>query len=253
MDILLLAPDGLALAPSLASSPACSRQGLGGGRMLEDTQRQCRQEFVRALRSYEWCQCWLLPPWRQQSAFVLCVSTAQLMGAVSRQRPGLLRYVPEFYVTCCLDMVGGQAGLGAVGWGGLAAGCGMCQCILPALLCFALLAPSAASTACRRQRSTVSVLAASCLRRRHCCQVHAIHRSEPAVLDHKSMLGLGLRAIVAFVVTHLEDEQASCGRLAAAMYAASCPLIGAVPPHHGGPAPMPCVFFLSYSLIRCPV
>jgi hypothetical protein len=100
--------------------------------MLEDTQRQCRQEFVRALRSYEWCQCWLLPPWRQQSAFVLCVSTAQLMGAVSRQRPGLLRYVPEFYVTSCLDTVGGwvngQSSWGAVGLGGLAASCWICHC-----------------------------------------------------------------------------------------------------------------------------
>ena len=89
--------------------------------MLDETRRQCRQEFVRALRSYEWCQCWLLPPWRQQGAFVLCVSTAQLMSEVSGQRPGLLRYVPELYVTSCLDMVGGWTRTEAVlGWGGVA-------------------------------------------------------------------------------------------------------------------------------------
>lgn len=50
-------------------------------------------------------QCWLLSPWRQQGAFVLAVSTAQLVAAVSAQRHNLLRYVPELYCTTVLDMV----------------------------------------------------------------------------------------------------------------------------------------------------
>ncbi|KAL4425495.1 hypothetical protein ABPG75_009511 [Micractinium tetrahymenae] len=113
----------------------------GGGRMMEETRRQCQQEFVRSLRSHEWAQCWLLSPWRQQAAFVLAVGTAQLLEAVSEQRQGLLRYVPELYVSTCLDMV------------------------------------------------------------------HAVHRCEPAVLNHAAMLGLGLRHIIKFVVFHLEDER----------------------------------------------
>ena len=71
-------------------------------------------------------QCWLLSPWRQQGAFVLSVSTAQLVAAVSERRGGLLRYVPELYCTTVLDMVrlngvwiGNLAGLLA-----RAAGCG---------------------------------------------------------------------------------------------------------------------------------
>jgi hypothetical protein len=50
-------------------------------------------------------QCWLLSSWRQQAAFVLCVSTAQLLKAVSARPGPLLRYVPEFYVSAMLDMV----------------------------------------------------------------------------------------------------------------------------------------------------
>ncbi len=38
-------------------------------------------------------------------------------------------------------------------------------------------------------------------------QVHAVHRFEPAVLDHAAMLGLGLRHVIKFVVCHLEDER----------------------------------------------
>lgn len=84
-----------------------------GGQMLAETRRQCREQFARSLRAHEWTQCWLLSPWRQQAAFVLAVSTAQLVEAVSRQRSGgqLLRYVPELYVGAMLDMV-----RRAVGW-----------------------------------------------------------------------------------------------------------------------------------------
>lgn len=49
-------------------------------------------------------QCWLLSPWRQQAAFVLAVDTARLLQRVSEHSQGLLRYVPELYVSACLDM-----------------------------------------------------------------------------------------------------------------------------------------------------
>ena len=78
----------------------------GGSRMLDQTRRECQQEFSRGLRSHEWAQCWLLSPWRQQAAFVLSVATAQLVEAVAEQRDGLLRYVPELYISSLLDMVG---------------------------------------------------------------------------------------------------------------------------------------------------
>lgn len=89
--------------------------------MLAETRRQCQEQFARSLRAHEWAQCWLLSPWRQQAAFVLAVSTAQLVDAVARQRPGgqLLRYVPELYIGAMLDMVrrmgGGQGEGGRAG------------------------------------------------------------------------------------------------------------------------------------------
>ncbi len=50
---------------------------------------------------------------------MLSVDTAQLLQAVSEQRRGLLRYVPELYVSATLDMVSltladstGRAGTG---------------------------------------------------------------------------------------------------------------------------------------------
>ncbi|KAL4860036.1 E3 ubiquitin-protein ligase RNF123 [Chlorella vulgaris] len=120
---------------------AASQAATGTSRMLNQTRRDCRQEFVRSLRHHEWAQCWLLAPWRQQTAFVLSVAAAQLVAAVAARPGALLRYVPEFYISSLLDMV------------------------------------------------------------------HAVHRCEPSVLDHQAMLGLGLRHIVEFVVSHLEDER----------------------------------------------
>ncbi len=34
--------------------PPCSAEG--GGRMMEETRRQCQQEFVRSRRAHEWAQ-----------------------------------------------------------------------------------------------------------------------------------------------------------------------------------------------------
>ena len=51
-------------------------------------------------------QCWLLSSWHQQAAFVLAVNTSTQLQGLSEQRPNLLRYVPEFYLTSILDMVG---------------------------------------------------------------------------------------------------------------------------------------------------
>jgi hypothetical protein len=75
--------------------------------MLNQTRRDCRHEFVRSLRHHEWAQCWLLAPWRQQTAFVLSVAAAQLVAAVAARPGALLRYVPEFYISSLLDMVRG--------------------------------------------------------------------------------------------------------------------------------------------------
>ncbi|KAI7841821.1 hypothetical protein COHA_004350 [Chlorella ohadii] len=90
---------------ALAGLRAIGREAEERGGMLADTRRQCQSEFTRSLRNHEWAQCWLLSPWRQQGAFVLAVSTAQLVAAVSAQRHNLLRYVPELYCTTVLDMV----------------------------------------------------------------------------------------------------------------------------------------------------
>jgi hypothetical protein len=46
--------------------------------------------------------------------------------------------------------------------------------------------------------------------------VHAIHRCEPAVLDHSVMLELGLGHVLELVVGHLQDERVSrppCARV----------------------------------------
>ena len=51
-------------------------------------------------------QCWLLSSWHQQAAFVLAVNTASFFLQMSERRPNLVRYVPEFYLTSILDMVG---------------------------------------------------------------------------------------------------------------------------------------------------
>lgn len=79
----------------------------GGGAVLAQTRRQCREEFTRSLRAHEWVQCWLLPAWRQQAAFVLSVASTQLVAAVSARRGELLRYVPELFCSAMLDMVSG--------------------------------------------------------------------------------------------------------------------------------------------------
>lgn len=100
-----------ALLPVHPSSRSPSEATGSARSVLEETRRQCQEEFVQALRALEWAQCWLLSPWRQQAAFVLSVATCQLVAAVSQQRGHLLSFVPEFYVTAPLDMVRAWASL----------------------------------------------------------------------------------------------------------------------------------------------
>lgn len=143
---------------------------------------------------------------------MLAVSTAQLAEAVSAQRRGLFRYVPEFYATTVLDMVRlawpawliaglvDGRGVARLGRGTLRAPAGSPLASLPCRTPHLHGHGRRASATCAQPGAASAAPPAP-------VQVHAVHRCEPPVLDHAAMLALGLRHIIDFVVGHLEDER----------------------------------------------
>lgn len=170
-----------ALLPVHPSSRSPSEATGSARSVLEETRRQCQEEFVQALRALEWAQCWLLSPWRQQAAFVLSVATC------SASSPNFTS--PPRWTWCVL---------------------GPHYPLRPHLLLPGLRAGKTP----RPPRTSSMPPAWPCnapCPLHPAAQVHAVHRCEPPVLDHAAMLGLGLRHVISFVVSHLEDTRVGCG------------------------------------------